>query len=129
MNFNCFNDRATLEAIAKRNEPYQSPESIVIAVGAITTNLDTSFIALALKNQLTKIGYRATLIASDPTLRVLGNPFLPLDLMISPQLERTIVCINQFINYVQLLYHSDNLRRIAKSPFVNLFFIVEEILD
>ena len=93
-----FNPAARLERLEREEAKYMPQESVVIAVGALMKNIRTTDMVLRLRNRFAELGYRVSVLASDPDLRALGYDYLPMDDLIEKNLDHTIMMVNRYIN-------------------------------
>lgn len=101
--FECHENASLVEFLKRRADIFTQQESVVIAVGALTQGMNTSEIVVKLNRELTTRGYRVGVIATKSELFVLNIKQLPLDEIIDPDLDYTIMQINRYTNLFQLV--------------------------
>lgn len=100
-------DEIDMSVLQRRSDVYTQQESIIVAVGALTQGMDTSAAVTSLRVALAECGYRVAVVATKREACVLGGKFLPLDRLISSNLDQTIVFINRFFTFFQIVHHPD----------------------
>lgn len=106
--------------LKERDDVYSQPESIVIAVSAITKSISSSELVVNFFNALNKAGYSVGVMCSDPDLQLIhGYEWLPIDEMIADNLDRCIMKINSFVNFLQVTYKPNII--IVQLPDEGLF--------
>lgn len=105
--FQTFDSVGLFDKLEKRGDPYTMQESAIVAVGALTKGISSSEAVSKLSRELVRCGYRVCTVVSDPDLRVLDFQWLPIDKLITNNLDHTIVQVNRFFNYIQLKYRPD----------------------
>lgn len=97
----------TVKRIYRTDDVYTSPESIAVAVGSLTQGLDTTSSVISLYQKLTTLGYRVSVLATNPDLQALGFEKLPVDELMSGNPDQTIMMLNRCMNHHQFRYQAD----------------------
>lgn len=106
--FSTITDNRLVNLMNSREDPFLQPESIVIAVSSITKGIHNSALVAGLASALMKKGYHVGAVCSDPTLSILeGFAYLPIDRLISSNLDNCIMKINEFFFLYQMKYKPD----------------------
>lgn len=110
--------------LSERNDVFTSQESVVVAVGALTKGINTSKTIIDLYYELTGMGYRVGVISSDSELQLLKFWWLPIQKVIDKDLDTTIIQINRFANYFQLMQKVDVI--LIQLPDEGLYRVADE---
>ena len=79
----------------------------MVAIGSITEGLDTSSEVVELYDELTEMGYRVSVLATNPDLDALGFDILPMDELSVYRPEQSVMLINRYMNHHQFIYQAD----------------------
>lgn len=97
-----------MQYLEDRDDPFLQPEGVVIAVGTVTQGIHTAKHVVQLGDELKRKEYTICTICCNPDLQLLdGFFYLPIEQMLSSNLDKAIVEINHFINYVQAIRKPD----------------------
>lgn len=103
-------DSHIMQLLNERDDVYSQPESIVICISTITKGIATSGLTLSLAHLFEQSGYAVGIISTDSDLQLVDIcEWLPINDMISDNLDRCIMRINSFINLFQIVNKPDIL--------------------
>ena len=122
-------DYETRDKIQKRNDRYQTQESVVAAVGSLFNGgvCFDSELVLKLVNSFKAEGYTVTVLASDRNFQLCGfHSVLPYNLDgLSDDPDGFILGLNAYYNYIQMVEKSDVI--ILQLPQEGLFKMFDNI--
>ena len=110
--------------LSERSDVFTPQESVVVAVGSLTKGINTSKTIIDLYCELTEMGYRVGVIASDPELQLFKFWWLPIQKVIDKDLDDSVIQINRLANYFQLTQRVDVI--LVQLPDEGLYRVANE---